>query len=72
MNADPTSRPPVWFSSRSGGSQAVRLPGRACVWRAPEVPIRRDARSGDVVLSPDQGRCQLGGIRESRASSWPK
>ena len=48
MNADPIKTARL-FSS--GGSQAVRLPAEFR-FEGTEVLIRRDARSGDVVLSP--------------------
>lgn len=54
MNTDPIKTARL-FSS--GGSQAVRLPAEFR-FEGSEVLIRRDARSGDVVLSP------------VKASSW--
>lgn len=48
MNTDPIKTARL-FSS--GGSQAVRLPAEFR-FEGTEVLIRRDARSGDVVLSP--------------------
>ena len=48
MNADPIKTARL-FSS--GGSQAVRLPAEFR-FEGTEVLIRRDARPGDVVLSP--------------------
>jgi antitoxin VapB len=40
----------------NGGSQAVRLPAEFRFEGADEVCIRRDAVTGDVILSPRSGK----------------
>lgn len=48
MNTDPVKTARLF---NTGGSQAVRLPAEFR-FQGSEVLIRRDARSGDIVLSP--------------------
>lgn len=48
MNTDPIKTARLF---NTGGSQAVRLPAEFR-FEGNEVLIRRDARSGDIVLSP--------------------
>lgn len=68
MNADPIKTARL-FSS--GGSQAVRLPAEFR-FEGTEVLIRRDARSGDVVLSPVKAVswAAFAALREQWPKSW--